>query len=102
MLTASPKNSFKRALLAMVVLLASVSATAMTIQGKVKVLDYKESKGQPKQCLELPAQLESTQQYYGDFVRLEAIQKGCFSTYTSQPIALTTNANILYFNELRF
>ena len=44
MLTASPKNSFKRALLAMVVLLASVSATAMMIQGKAKVLDYEESK----------------------------------------------------------
>ena len=102
MLTISPKNSFKRALLAMVVLLVSVSATAMTIQGKAKVLDYEESKGQPKQCLELPVQLDSIQQYYGDFVLLEAAQKGGSSVYSPQPIALTTNSNILCFNELRY
>jgi len=102
MLTISPKNSFKRALLTMVVLLVSVSATAMTIQGKAKVLDYEESKGQPKQCLELPVQLDSTQQYYGDFVLLEAAQKGGSSVYSPQPIALTTNSNILCFNELRY
>tara|TARA_B110000211_G_scaffold38044_1_gene38463 strand:- start:852 stop:1040 length:189 start_codon:yes stop_codon:yes gene_type:complete len=62
----------------MVVLLTSVSAPAMTIQGKVKVLDYKESKGQPKQCLELPAELDSTQQYYGDFVSLGSDTKWGF------------------------
>ena len=102
MFTTSSKNSFKRALLAVLVLLASGSATAITIQGKVKTLDYEEAKGQLKQCLELPAQLGSTQQSYGGFLRLEVTQKRGSSTYTSQPIALTTNANILYFNELRF
>ena len=102
MLTSSPRTSFKYIVLTMMVVLTSVSATAMTIQGKVKVLDYKESKGQPKQCLELPAELDSTQQYYGDFVRLEATQNGGSNAYAPQPRALTTNSNILCFNELRY
>jgi len=74
----------------------------MVVQGKAKVLDYNESKGAPKQCLQLPVELDSTQQYYGDFIRLEAAQKGGPSTYTAQPIALTTSVNTLCFNELRY
>ena len=97
-----PQEPLLNILLTIMVLLTSVSAPAMTIQGKVKVLDYKESKGQPKQCLELPAELDSTQQYYGDFVRLEATQNGGSNAYTPQPTALTTNLNILCFNELRY
>jgi|GEM_PF-4369328 len=102
MFTTTLRNSFKRAMFAMAVLLASVSATAMTTHGKAEVLDYKESKGQPKQCLELPVQLDPTQQHYGDFIRLEATPTGEPSAYSSQPVALTTNSNILCFNELRY
>ena len=80
MFTTSSKNSFKRALLAVLVLLASGSATAITIQGKAKTLDYEEAKGQLKQCLELPAQLGSTQQSYGGFLRLEVTQKGALAS----------------------
>ena len=86
----------------MVVLLASTSATAMTIQGKAKVLDYKESKGQPKQCMELPAQLDTRQQYYGDFIRLTGTKIGAASHYVKQPVALTTGSDLLCFNELRY
>jgi len=104
MFTVTQNNSFKRALITMVALLASASAsaTAMTIQGKAKVLDYKESKGQPKQCMELPAQLDAKQQYYGDFIHLTGAKIGAASHYVKQPVALTTGSDLLCFNELRY
>jgi len=89
MITATYQSALKRALFAIAMLVVSANAPAMMVQGKAKVLDYKESKGQPKQCLELPVQLDSTQQYYGDFIRLEAAQKGGSSAYAPQPTALT-------------
>lgn len=98
----SGSNLFKCLVLGLVLLLSSMSASAMVIKGKAEVVGYQESKGAPRQCLQLPVQLDPTQQHYGDFIRLVAAQTGEPRPYIPQPIALTTNANTLCFNELRY
>ncbi len=102
MLTDTHLGFFKRALLATLMALASLNAAAMVVGGTAKIIDYQESKGQPKQCIQLPRQLDTTQQHYGDFIHLAAAKVGAASHYVKQPVALTTGSDLLCFNELGY
>ena len=103
MFASTHRASFHYAISAIISLLISTAAAAMTIQGNVSVLDHEESKGQPKQCLKLPAQLDITQQHYSDFIRLDGAPKGSKNaSFQPQPIAITTSSSVLCFNELKY
>ena len=103
MSTLTSRTSFKYTFFAIMALLFSTSVAANIIPGNASVIDYEESKAQPKQCLKLPYTLDSTQLNYDDFIQFVGGTKGSHSSsFQSQPIALTTSSQTLCFNELKY
>lgn len=90
-----------RFFLALVLVLFSFNAPAKTVIGKVELLGFEKSVGQPRMCVKLPGPLAQDQQNYSDFLRLEGRPSSSEGPLFAQAIALTYNANELCLNELK-
>jgi len=81
----------------------SITTAASTITGTAKVLEGEIINDRPRQCLLMPASLDSTHPFYGDFIELSGhkLDHGR-AAYTPEPVAVSVDGKTLCFNELKF